>query len=88
MPEDPLEAEFQILRRLKEVGAKFRKGWAKSHPIAEKHLAAVRTQVQKDWQEEKQSKSTPKAESKKKSVKQEQEKTSEESQSKGKSQSH
>ncbi len=50
MPEEP--SEFPHLRRLKEAAVKFRQGWAKDHPISEKHLAAVRETIREEWTKE------------------------------------
>jgi len=48
---DELEAEFEVVRRLKRLSARFRTGYRKQHPITEKHREAVREAIGKDWEQ-------------------------------------
>lgn len=52
MEDDPLEAEFAIVRRLKHLSQRYRKGLGKLHPINEKQLALTRKAILEDWQQE------------------------------------
>ena len=37
---------------LRKLGERVRAGWAKLHPVSDKHLAAVRAAVAKQWEQE------------------------------------
>ena len=39
-------------RKLRLLGEHAKKGWAKLHPISEKHLEAVRNTVREEWKRE------------------------------------
>ena len=47
--------------KLRKLGERVRAGWAKLHPVSEKHLAAVRAAVAKQWEQEHGGKSRAKA---------------------------
>ena len=38
--------------KLRKLGERVRAGWAKLHPVSDKHLAAVRAAVAKQWEQE------------------------------------
>ena len=41
MVDDPTEADFEEIRRLKALSPRFRKGWVKLHPMPEKHRELI-----------------------------------------------
>jgi len=53
-PDDPLESEFEIVKKLKNLHARFQNGWAKQNPIAQRHMASVRQTIAEEWKKEKQ----------------------------------
>ncbi len=38
--------------QLRKLGERVRAGWAKLHPVSDKHLAAVRTALSEQWKQE------------------------------------
>ena len=76
---------------LRKLGERVRAGWAKLHPVSDKHLAAVRAAVVKQWEQEHGGKSRAKARRLAKQSHAEHDQSSRQSRStktKGRSQSH
>ena len=48
MPDDTAKAEA----KLRKLGERLRKAWAKRHPISEKSLETVRGAVREQWEKE------------------------------------
>jgi hypothetical protein len=51
----------EAAEKLGKLGDRVRRGWAKLHPLPEKHLAAVRAAVRQGWDQEQADKAVAKA---------------------------
>ena len=53
MPEETSEEPLGVEGRFENLSKRLRKGWAKLHPVSDKHLATVRQTITEDWRKDK-----------------------------------
>src|SRR5262245_55911118 len=53
MPEDePIEAEFEVVKQLKSMSVQFRTDLAKAHPMPQKTVVTIKETIRDQWQRE------------------------------------
>lgn len=52
MDDDPVESEFQIVRRLKHLSDRYKKGVRELRPMSEKLRDSIQKEIIEDWEKE------------------------------------